>query len=56
LLHERYFEKYQLRETTGSLVSRGTVLAERVVVAQLNNFLAGCGTYIVFAVLARAYH
>jgi hypothetical protein len=56
LLRERYFEKYQLRETTGSLVSRSKVLAERVVIAQLNNFLALCGTYMVFAMFIRAYH
>lgn len=56
LLCESYFEKYQLRETTGSLVSKSKVLAERVVIAQLNNFPALCGTYMVFAMFIRAYH
>lgn len=56
LLCERYFKKYQLRETTGSLVSKSKVLAERVVIAQLNNFPALCGIYMVFAMFIRAYH
>jgi hypothetical protein len=56
LLRERYFKKYQLRETTGSLVSKSKVLAERVVIAQLNNFLALCGIHKVFAMFIRAYH
>lgn len=47
LLRERYFEKYQLRETTGSLVAKSKVLAKRVVIARLNNFQALCGTFMV---------